>query len=255
MFVSFYKTLPKSPQRDSSQTSLKQNQPTNQVCCCCLRALLLVSNDLLDSNSRLDSDHNLALTAVPSISDLIGHSLGESGKVEIRLLVPSFVHESHLTLLTNVNDLPLALVDNGDGGTVRRGNHIFVLLAGENVGGGEVALGVSVFSGLGDGDVEDFARETLDHHVSNIIVIVIIIMVSKRVCEKNHVRALYDLNQKETIMHTPRDHSLLFVYVASSAAAVQQQHKNVPSLLDLPSFHGNGSGGTRIGGFNMVIVV
>jgi hypothetical protein len=44
-----------------------------------------------------------------------------------------------------------------------RGHHIFELLAGENVGGGEVAFGVAVLSGLGDGDVQDLAGLSLDH--------------------------------------------------------------------------------------------
>lgn len=44
-----------------------------------------------------------------------------------------------------------------------RGDHIFKLFAGENVGGGEVAFGVAVLTGLGDGDVQDLAGLALDH--------------------------------------------------------------------------------------------
>ena len=44
-----------------------------------------------------------------------------------------------------------------------RGDHIFKLFTGENVGGGEVAFGVAVLTGLGDGDVQDLAGLALDH--------------------------------------------------------------------------------------------
>ena len=47
------------------------------------------------------------------------------------------------------------------------GDHILELLAGEDVGGGEIAFGVAVLSGLGDGDVGDLAGLSLDHDVSD----------------------------------------------------------------------------------------
>ena len=39
--------------------------------------------------------------------------------------------------------------------SVSGGNDIFVFLASEDVNGSEIALGVSVLSSLGDGDVTD----------------------------------------------------------------------------------------------------
>ncbi len=46
------------------------------------------------------------------------------------------------------------------------GDHILELLAGEDVGCGEVALGVSVLAGLGNGDAQDLAGLALDHDES-----------------------------------------------------------------------------------------
>ena len=47
-----------------------------------------------------------------------------------------------------------------------RGNHILKLLAGEDVDRREIAFGVAVLSGLGDGDVQDLARLSFDHDES-----------------------------------------------------------------------------------------
>ena len=49
---------------------------------------------------------------------------------------------------------------------MRGGDHILKLLTGEDIGGGEVTFGVTVLSGLGDGDVEDLAGLSLDHDVA-----------------------------------------------------------------------------------------
>lgn len=127
--------------------------------------LLLVTNNLLNINSRLHSDHDRVFTSIPGFRDFRGKSLGVGGKVKVRLLVARLVHESEFVAF-NVDNFPLGTVDNGNSGTVGRGNHIFVLFASENVGGGKVALGVTVLSRLGDGNVEDLAGLSLNHHVS-----------------------------------------------------------------------------------------
>lgn len=44
-----------------------------------------------------------------------------------------------------------------------RGGEILVLLVGEDVGGDEMDLGVTVLSGLGGRHVDDLARSVLDH--------------------------------------------------------------------------------------------
>jgi hypothetical protein len=131
-----------------------------------LRGVLLLPGDnLLDTNSSLNSDNHTVLTAIPSLTDGLSHVIGVSGKVKIGLLDTTFVHKSELITI-NINDLPVVSVDNRDSGTVRRGNHIFELLSSENINGKKVTLGVSVLSSLGDRDGEDLAGLSLDHHES-----------------------------------------------------------------------------------------
>ena len=127
---------------------------------------LLVGNDLLNTNSGLDSNTNLVLTISPSITNLLGHVLRESRKIHIRLLVSPLIHKGKLTILPNINNLPLGTVNDGDSSSMRGGDHILKLLTGEDIGGGEVTFGVTVLSGLGDGDVEDLAGLSLDHDVA-----------------------------------------------------------------------------------------
>jgi len=49
------------------------------------------------------------------------------------------------------------------------GDHILELLAGEDVNGQEIALGVAVLPRLGDRDVEHLAGLSLDHHVAALL--------------------------------------------------------------------------------------
>ena len=130
---------------------------------CCL--LLLVGDHLLDTDSRLDSDRDGAFTTIPGIADLFGHAFRPGRKVQISLLVTCFVHEGKF-FSVDVNDFPITLVDDGDGGSVGGRDHIFVLLSSEDIGGGKVALCVAVLSRLGDGNVKDLAGLSLDHHES-----------------------------------------------------------------------------------------
>lgn len=46
------------------------------------------------------------------------------------------------------------------------GREILKLLAGEDINGDHVDLGVTVLAGLGGGHVDDLARATLDHNVT-----------------------------------------------------------------------------------------
>jgi len=64
----------------------------------CLQVLFLLVNllpldDLLDVDGRLDSDHDGVVTVVPGISNILGHGGGVGRKVEVGLLVSSFIHE------------------------------------------------------------------------------------------------------------------------------------------------------------------
>lgn len=124
---------------------------------------LLEGDDLLNAHSGLDGDADLILAAVPSVTDLLGHGLGVRGEVDVGLLVATFVHEGDLPVFPDVHNVPLGAVDDGDGGAVGGRDHVLELLAGEDVGGGEVALGVPVLPGLGYGDAQDLAGLALDH--------------------------------------------------------------------------------------------
>ena len=53
--------------------------------------------------------------------------------------------------------------DIGDIHIMGRGTEIFQLLAGKNIDGDEMDLGMSVFSGLGGAHFDDFARAALDN--------------------------------------------------------------------------------------------
>lgn len=131
-----------------------------------LSSSLLESNNLLLSNSGLYSYINLVLSISPRITDLLGHVLRHRGEIDIGLLVSPLVHKGELAILSDINDLPLSTGDDGDGGSVSRGNHILELLAGEDVDSGEIAFGVTVLSSLGDGDVKNLAGLSFDHDVS-----------------------------------------------------------------------------------------
>ena len=127
---------------------------------------LLEGDDLLNADSGLDGAADLILPAVPSSADLFRHFRRIRGEVDVGLLVAALVHEGDLPVLPDVHDVPLGAVDDGDGGAVGGGDHVLELLAGEDVGGGEVALCVPVLAGLGDGDAQYLARLALDHHVA-----------------------------------------------------------------------------------------
>lgn len=128
--------------------------------------LLLVGNDLLLADGLLDGDSDGVLALIPGLTDLVGHLLGEGGELDVDLLLAALVHEGELTIVLDVDDLPVGATDDGDGGAVGGGDHILELLAGEDVGGDEVALGVAVLAGLGDGDGKNLAGLALDHDVS-----------------------------------------------------------------------------------------
>lgn len=60
-------------------------------------------------------------------------------------------------------ELVLTTRDVGDVHVVGRGRKVFVLLAGEDIGGDEMDLGVTVLASLGGGHVDNLARAALDH--------------------------------------------------------------------------------------------
>lgn len=63
-------------------------------------------------------------------------------------------------------ELELAARDVGDVHVVGRGGKVFELLAGEDVDGNHVDLGVTVLASLGGGHVDDLARAALNDNVT-----------------------------------------------------------------------------------------
>jgi len=127
--------------------------------------LLLVGNNLLNTYGSLDGNHNTVRATIPSITNFVSQSIGVGRKVQVGFLVTTFVHKGELVTF-NVDNLPVRLVHNRDGGTVGGGNHIFVLLSSKDISGDKVTLRVTVLSSLGDRYRKDLARVPLDHHVS-----------------------------------------------------------------------------------------
>lgn len=64
------------------------------------------------------------------------------------------------------HELVLSAGDIGDIHVVGGGGQIFEFLAGEDVEGDKVDLGVTVLTGLGGGHVDDLAGTALDNNVS-----------------------------------------------------------------------------------------
>ncbi len=231
--------------------------------------LLLESNNLLNVNSRLHSDHDGVFSSTPSFADFIRKSLGVCGKVKVSLLVARLVHESKFITI-NIDNFPLGTVDNGDSGTMGRRNHIFILFSSENVSGSKVTLGMTVLSSLGDGNVENLAGMSLDHHVSEkgeekVVKILLVIFMCQETkplvrprCmsrQTNVALALHpSLNYfQKSHMVTRRnstgfhDEMVLFLCKVTTIS--------LPSLFNLTSLHRNGGGGTGICRFNCVICV
>lgn len=127
--------------------------------------LLLETDNLFHTDSRLDRDNDRILASIPGRTNVVSEAIRVRGKIEISLLVAAFIHESEFVSF-DINELPFGLLNKGNSGSVGRRNHVFVLLAGENVSGNKVTLGVTVLSGLGDRNGEDLARVALDHHVA-----------------------------------------------------------------------------------------
>ncbi len=126
----------------------------------CKKILLLgdEAHDLLDSHGGDDGDGDF-LTFVEGDLDVLVE-LGIGGVGEFAFLV--VLGEESVAIGGDVDQLVLDLLDEGGGESVRSGGDFFVLLAGEDINGGDVGLGVAVLAGLGGGDISDAAGEALD---------------------------------------------------------------------------------------------
>merc|ERR1712063_143411 len=75
----------------------------------------------------------------------------------------------HQTVVTDIEESVLGSADVGHHHVVGGRATVFVLLAGEDVEGGHVDLGMSVLSSLGSGGIDDLARSILDDDVSTLL--------------------------------------------------------------------------------------
>ncbi len=91
----------------------------------------------------------LGLATVEGGLDLTSEVIRVVGELDVVTAGARIVHEGAEALRGDVNELVLLAGNSGDVGSVGRGDDIFVLLAGEDVNGDEVALGVAVLAGLG----------------------------------------------------------------------------------------------------------
>lgn len=123
---------------------------------------LLVGDGLLLVHGGDDGDHEV-LASLKVSSDLLTN-LGV-GDLDVVLGTTVRVHQVEETVL-DVKELEFLPPDVGDVHVVGGGRNVFKLLAGEDVDGDKVDLGVTVLTSLGSGHVNDLARPALDDNVT-----------------------------------------------------------------------------------------
>ena len=106
---------------------------------------------VLLAHSRDDGDHEV-LAVVEGGVDLVTELT--VGDTDVVLGVTVVGHEVKETVV-DVDELVLLTLDVGDVHVVGRGRDVLKLLAGEDVDGDKVDLGVTVLAGLGGGHVDD----------------------------------------------------------------------------------------------------
>eukprot|EP00413_Alexandrium_margalefii_P048121 CAMPEP_0204605814 /NCGR_PEP_ID=MMETSP0661-20131031/58711_1 /ASSEMBLY_ACC=CAM_ASM_000606 /TAXON_ID=109239 /ORGANISM="Alexandrium margalefi, Strain AMGDE01CS-322" /LENGTH=222 /DNA_ID=CAMNT_0051617083 /DNA_START=150 /DNA_END=817 /DNA_ORIENTATION=- len=93
-------------------------------------------------------------------------SLDEAGQVQVVLRLAALEQQAHgAVTLVGVQELVLRPLYERDVEVVRRGAQVLKLLAGEDVNGHDVRLGVAVLPSLRGRDLCDLAGVPLDHHV------------------------------------------------------------------------------------------
>jgi len=135
---------------------------------------LLAVDDFLSAAGLKDSHEHIAVARLEVLlnvgSGLIvfvsAATLLKVGQAEVLTAVAIGGHQRKVTTIlffADVHDLVIIAEDEGHVDVVGGGAELFLLLAGENVCGNEVALGVAVLASLGGGDIHDLARLSLDH--------------------------------------------------------------------------------------------
>jgi len=133
---------------------------------------LLEGDDLLLGHGGQDGDQD-RVTVVEGGDDLLGSLLvvtvGPLGQVQVVLGVTVLQQDGDGTsLFIAIDQLVLGTSDVRDLHVVGRRGHILDLLVSEDIDTGDGALGVTVLTGLGGGDLDQLARETLQHSVATL---------------------------------------------------------------------------------------
>jgi len=113
-----------------------------------------------------DGDHEL-LVGAETILDRLpdGIVLGEH---QVGLLVTAVVHQAKVAVVADVEQGVVLAQDVGHVIVVRGRDQLLKLLAGEDIDGDEMALGVTVLASLGGGHVRDLAGTVFDADVSTL---------------------------------------------------------------------------------------
>jgi len=138
------------------------NEIRNAVGLCALRSLLIGNSCLLahggnDGNNQLLSIRMVGFDLCAEVA---------FGQLDVILFSTLSRHKVEEAVFLDVHEGVFLSLDVGDVHVVGRGTNIFQLLAGEDVGGNEMDLSMSVLASLGGRHVDDLAGTTLDHNVS-----------------------------------------------------------------------------------------
>lgn len=132
-----------------------------------LRTFLLVGGLLEGQSSLLTHGRN---DSDKKILAIVKGSLNLSSDITLRnldiILLVSISSDHVQVAVVNVDELVFVTADVGDIHVVGGGRDILELLAGEDVNGDQVNLGVTVLASLGGRHVDNLAGAALDHNMS-----------------------------------------------------------------------------------------
>lgn len=126
-------------------------------------SLLDIHAGLLAHGSEDGDVAVLALLIEHLLDSLTNLTLGE---LDVVLGVTGLVHEGEETVVGDIEELVFTTGDVGNVHVVGGGRKIFQLLAGEDIEGNDVNLGVTVLASLGGRHINDLAGTTLDDNVT-----------------------------------------------------------------------------------------
>lgn len=133
---------------------------------------LLEGDDLLLVHGGQDGDQD-GVTLLEGGDDLLGDlvvvTVGLLGQVQIVLGITVLQQDGDGTRIRiQIDQLVLSTSDVRDLHVVGSRGHILDLLVSEDIDTGDGGLGVTVLSGLGGGDLDELAREALQHAVTTL---------------------------------------------------------------------------------------